>query len=85
MQTMSDSPIDMAAIPAADIDVSWSDPSHKCAGFFSSGGSEESYAVTVTVEYDFNFTMPMIQQIFPGGILRFAVDDTHTILAPECN
>lgn len=85
VQTMSDSPIDMAAIPAADIDVSWSDPSHKCAGFFSSGGSEESYAVTVTVEYDFNFTMPMIQQIFPGGILRFAVDDTHTILAPECN
>ncbi len=85
VQTMSDSPIDMGAIPATDIDVSWSDPSHKCAGFFDNGGSEESYAVSVSVEYDFNFTMPIIQNIFPGGILRLVVEDTHTILAPECN
>lgn len=85
VQTMSSSPIDMAAIPAADIDISWSDASHKCAGFYNNGGAQESYAVTVSVEYDFDFTMPIIQNFFPGGVLRFVVDDTHTILAPECN
>lgn len=84
VQTMSSSPIDMSAIPATDIDVSWSDPSHKCAGFYDNAGIEESYAVSVSVEYDFNFTMPMIQEIFPGGILRLVIDDTHTILAPAC-
>jgi hypothetical protein len=85
VQTMSSSPIDMSAIPATDIDVSWSDPTHKCAGFYNNGGTEESYSVSVSVEYDFNFTMPMIQEIFPGGILRLVIEDTHTILAPECN
>jgi len=84
VQSMSSSPIDMSAIPATDIDVSWSDPAHKCAGFYDNGGTEESYSVTVSVEYDFDFTMPLIQEIFPGGILRFVIDDTHTILAPAC-
>ncbi len=84
VQTMSSSPIDMASIPPTDIDVSWSDPAHKCAGFYDNGGVQESYAVSVSVEYDFDFTMPMIQEIFPGGILRFVIEDTHTILAPEC-
>jgi Flp pilus assembly protein TadG len=84
VQTMSSSPIDMSAIPATDIDVAWSDPAHKCAGFYDNGGTKESYSVTVSVEYDFDFTMPMIQEIFPGGILRFVIDDTHTILAPAC-
>lgn len=84
VQQSSTSPIDMTTIPDTDIDLSWSDPTHKCAGFYDNGGTLESYAVTVSVEYDFQFTMPMIQNIFPGGILRFVVDDTHTILAPEC-
>lgn len=85
IQTMSGSPIDMATIPDTDIDVSWSDPAHKCAGFYDNAGTEESYAVSVSVEYDFNFTMPIIQNIFPGGILRLVIGDTHTILAPECS
>jgi hypothetical protein len=38
----------------------------------------------VSVEYPFPFTMPMIQEIFPGGYLRLRIHDTHTILAPEC-
>lgn len=84
VQQSSDAPIDMALIPPTDIDVSWSDPTHKCAGFYDNGGTLESYSVTVSVEYDFQFTMPMIQNIFPGGILRLVIDDTHTILAPEC-
>ena len=84
VQTMSDSPIDMSAIPPEDIDLSWSDPTHKCAGFFDVGGTKESYSVTVSVEYDFQFTMPMIQEIFPGGMYHMVIKDTHTILAPEC-
>lgn len=84
VQQSSTSPIDMSTIPDTDIDLSWSDPAHKCAGFYDNGGTLESYAVTVSVEYDFQFTMPMIQNIFPGGILRFVVDDTQTILAPAC-
>lgn len=84
VQTSSDAPINMALIPDTDIDLSWSDLNHKCAGFYDNGGNLESYAVKVSVEYDFQFTMPMIQNIFPGGILRLVIDDTHTILAPEC-
>ena len=84
VQTSSDAPINMALIPDTDIDLSWSDLDHKCAGFYDNGGKLESYAVKVSVEYDFQFTMPMIQNIFPGGILRLVIDDTHTILAPEC-
>ena len=80
----SDAPIDMETIPRIDIDLSWSDPTHKCAGFYDNGGKLESYSVTVSVEYDFEFTMPMIQNIFPGGLLRLVIRDTHTILAPEC-
>jgi len=84
VQQSSDAPINMALIPDTDIDLSWSDLNHKCAGFYDNGGNLESYSVTVSVEYDFQFTMPMIQNIFPGGILRLVIDDTHTILAPEC-
>jgi hypothetical protein len=80
----SSAPIDMSTFSADDIDVSWSDPTHKCAGFYDNGGTLESYAVTVSVEYDFVFTMPMIQNLFPGGVLHLVIDDTHTILAPEC-
>ena len=84
VQTMSDSPIDMSSIPPEDIDVSYSDLDHKCAGFYDNGGAKESYAVSVSVEYEFKFTMPMIQEIFPGGYYRMVIKDTHTILAPEC-
>jgi len=80
----SSSPINMSTFSADDIDLTWSDPSHKCAGFYDNGGTLESYSVTVSLEYDFVFTMPMIQNLFPGGVLHLVIDDTHTILAPEC-
>jgi Flp pilus assembly protein TadG len=80
----SSAPIDMSNIPRSDINLSWSDPAHKCAGFYDNGGTLESYSVTVAVEYDFQLSMPMIQNIFPGGILHLVIDDTHTILAPQC-
>lgn len=95
VQESSDSPIDMETIPNTYIDVSWningadytegmSTPT-LCAGFYDAGGSEESNWVKVAVEYDFPFTMPIIQEFFPGGTLHLVVDDIHTILHPECN
>ena len=80
----SDAPIDMSTIPLDDIDLSWSDPTHKCAGFYDNGGTIEAYSVTVTIEYDFEFTMPMISVMFPSG-LTFSIDDTYAILDPECD
>lgn len=90
----SSSPINMANIPDTDIDISWningSDYSEtmtavtKCAGFYDAGGTQESNWVKVSVEYNFPFTMPIIQEFFTGGTLRLVVDDVHTILAPEC-
>lgn len=80
----STTPIDFSEYPRDNIDVSWSDSTHKCAGFFDNGGTLEAYSVTVTIEYQFELTMPMIQVMFPGGVLPLTIDDTHTILAPEC-
>ena len=93
VQESSDSPIKMANIPDTDIDISWningSDYSEgmavtQCAGFYDAGGTTESNWVKVSVEYQFPFTMPIVQEFFPGGSLRLVVDDVHTILAPEC-
>ena len=67
-----------------DITLTWSDSSKKCAGFYDNGGTLEAYSVTVTINYDFQLTMPMIQVMFPNGIIPLSIDDTHTILAPEC-
>ena len=59
--------------------------SEQIAGFYDAGGTQESNWVQVAVEYDFPFTMPIIQEFFPGGTLHLVVKDIHTILAPECN
>jgi hypothetical protein len=97
VQDTSDSPIDMDNIPASDIDISWningttcvegqvSSPCDaKCAGFYDNAGTTESNWVEVQVEFDFQFSMPIIPEFFPGGQLRLRVADTHTILAPQC-
>ncbi len=93
VQNSSDSPINMANIPDTDIDITYNvggtpyfetTTETMCAGFYDAGGTTESNWVKVSVEYPFPFTMPIIQQIFPGGYLRLVVDDIHTILAPEC-
>ena len=93
VQESSDSPINMKNIPNTDIDISYNingafyselSTATKCAGFYDAGGTTDSNWVEVSVEYPFTFTMPMIQEIFPGGILRLRIQDTHTILAPEC-
>lgn len=95
VKNSSSSPINFANFPSTDIDVSWNINGANyseqmaslptlCADFYDSGGSEESNWVKVSVEYDFPFTMPIIQEFFPGGILRLVVDDQHTILAPQC-
>lgn len=95
VQESSDSPIEMADIPETYIDITWGingteyteglPPANRCAGFFDAGGTQESNWVKVSVEYDFPFTMPIIQEFFPGGTLHLVVSDIHTILHPECN
>lgn len=90
----STSPIDFSQFTGADIDVSWeidgvvysegSPPANPCAGFYNNGSVLDSNSITVTVKYDFPFTMPMISNIFPGGTLQLSVDDQHTILRPQC-
>ena len=77
----SDSPIDFSAFPDADIDIS--NTGFQCAGFYDDGGTLKSYWIKVTLYYDFSFSMPLIQNIFSDGI-TLTVDDTHTILAPQC-
>ncbi len=94
VQNNSSSPINFANIPATDIDIAWNINGANysegmatptlCADFYDNGGSEDSNWVRVRIEYDFPFTMPIIQEFFPGGILRLVVDDQHTILAPQC-
>lgn len=95
VQESSQNPIEMANIPDTYIDITWGinsaeytegmSPPTLCAGFFDNGGTQESNWVKVAVEYDFPFTMPIIQEFFPGGTLHLVVDDIHTILRPECN
>lgn len=93
VQESSDAPINMVNIPATDIDITYNingasyiegSSATKCAGFYDAGGTTESNWVKVSVEYPFPFTMPIIQEIFPGGYLRLVIADKHTILAPEC-
>lgn len=89
----SSNPIDFSQFTDADIDISWeiggtvyteaAPPANPCAGFDTSG-TYDSNSITVTVKYDFPFTMPMISNIFPGGTLQLSVDDQHTILRPQC-
>ena len=90
----SSNPIDFSQFTGADIDISWeidgvvysegSPPANPCAGFYNNGSVLDSNSITVTVKYDFPFTMPMISNIFPGGTLQLSVDDQHTILRPQC-
>lgn len=98
VQDSSETPVDMDNIPASDIDITWningiscvegqvspSECANKCAGFYDNAGTTESNWVEVMVEFDFQFSMPIIPTFFPGGQLRLRVADTHTILAPEC-
>lgn len=79
-------PIDFSYYAAHrdQIDVTWSDSTKKCAGFDDSSGTLEANSVTVTIEYDFQLTMPMISAMFSGGIIPLTIDDTNTILAPQC-
>ena len=89
----SSNPIDFSQFTGTDIDVSWeingtiyteaAPPANPCAGF-ATDGTYDSNSITVTVKYDFPFTMPMISNIFPGGTLQLSVDDQHTILRPQC-
>lgn len=98
VRDVSSSPLNLSSLSGSDIDVSWNlygvdcvegqtSPElcqTKCAVFYLDGGSTESNWVEVMVEYDFNFTMPIIPEFFPGGVLRLRVADQHTILAPQC-
>jgi len=94
VQEHSENPINFAAFTGADIDVSWeingvmytegSPPANPCAGFFNNGSSIDSNSITVTVKYDFPFTMPLISNLFPSGTLQLSADDEHTILKPQC-
>ena len=90
----SSNPIDFSSFPSSDIAVTWSidgtlytegaAPANPCAGFYDAGGKIESNSVDVRVSYDFEFTMPMISALFPGGTLELSAHDQHTILAPQC-
>jgi len=93
VQNSSTGPVDFTAFAGSDIDLTWevsgtayteaSPPASPCAGFWDDSGTIASNSVTVTVEYDFPFTMPLISGLFPGG-LRLRAADEHTILAPQC-
>jgi hypothetical protein len=89
----STGPLDFTAFPGSSIVVTWnidgteyseaSPPTDPCAGFYESGGDTYSNWVRVQLQYQFPFATPVISGLFPSG-LRLAVDDQHTILAPEC-
>lgn len=90
----STNPIDFSAFSTSDIEVTWliegtsyneaSPPANPCAGFYDDNGKIESNYVDVRVYYNFEFTMPLISAIFPGGALQLSAHDQHTILAPQC-
>lgn len=70
-----------------NIDVVYTDDPNRCSGFDAMG--MYSYGVTVTVYYDFQFSMPLIQPVVEpwleaDGTLRLGVPATHTILFEPC-
>lgn len=94
----SDSPIDMGTTtvtvtygPASKGFAA--DGSDACAGFTDTGADSadvgtvtdvESNFVTVLVEYDFAFTMPLIPPIIGSNSITLRAEQTHTILSPRC-
>ncbi len=88
VQDTSDSPIDMTTTTVS-VTIHDDDDSdgniHACAGFFDDGsGNFKSNSVEVEVNYDFTFSMPMIQVIFPSNTITLSVPADHTILYPPC-
>lgn len=84
VRTSSSDPVDFSTLPSVypnDYIIITPQGGSDCPGFYGAL-DEEAYGVTVRVLYDFQFTMPLIQRLTPGGsgAIQLGASATHTIL-----
>jgi hypothetical protein len=73
-------PVDVDNDALVDVTVDWTDPSLRCEGV--SGG--ESTGIIVSVEFDYQFSMPLIGPILGRDSIPLRAVATDTILTPAC-
>lgn len=77
----STDPIDLTDTTAVKVYVNETTPGKLCAGL---DASSKPYGIGVSVEYDFNFTMPFLTSMVPGNVVTLKGLAVHTILHPPC-
>lgn len=85
-QASSSNPIDLTDTTKVTVDMFWPD-GWQCSGFTFPGAPDvHSYGVTVTIEYEFDFIMPLMGPIIPGpdNTITLIQSSTNTILYPKC-
>ncbi len=60
----------------------WCPTNDDCSGFDS---NENANTVNVSVSYDFEFIMPLMDTIVPGGMLTLSAQADSTIVYPPCD